>query len=58
MLKKVYGSAVFGIEATTITVENEFKTEKLNTGLTEFQLAKMLNVNRNFIYELELAKRK
>jgi len=41
-----------------LTVGDEFKAKRLDKGVTQHQVAEILNVNRNFIYELELGKRK
>ena len=36
------------------TVGDEFRTVRLDRGLTQHEVGEMLGVNRNFIYELEL----
>lgn len=40
-----------------ITVGDEFKQARLERKLTQHQIAKQLNVNKNFVYELENNKR-
>lgn len=41
-----------------ITIGDEFKQARLDRKLTQIEVAKLLNVNKNFIYELENSKRK
>lgn len=41
-----------------LTVGDEFREARLDKGLTQHEVAKQLNVNKNFVYELELGKRK
>jgi len=40
-----------------LTVGDEFKKARLDRKLTQLQIAEELNVNKNFVYELELNKR-
>ena len=40
-----------------MTLGDELRTERLNRGLTQLELAQKLGVNRNFIYECELNHR-
>ena len=42
----------------TLTIGDEFRKVRLDRGSTQHEVAKQLNVNKNFIYELELNKRK
>ena len=37
-----------------MTVGDELKTERLNRRLTQHEVAKMIGVNRNFVYKMEL----
>jgi len=41
-----------------LTVGDELRKMRMDKNLTQHQVAKQLNVNKNFIYELELNKRK
>tara|TARA_R110002033_G_scaffold5978_9_gene24435 strand:+ start:3076 stop:3540 length:465 start_codon:yes stop_codon:yes gene_type:complete len=41
-----------------LTVGDEFKEARLNKNLTQLQVAKQLQVNKNFVYEVENNKRK
>lgn len=41
-----------------LTVGDEVRKMRMDRGLTQQQVAKQLSVNKNFIYELELNKRK
>ena len=41
-----------------LTVGDEFREARLDNGLTQHEVAKQLNVNKNFVYELKLGKRK
>lgn len=40
-----------------LTVGNELRTERLNRGLTQLEVAHQIGVNRNFVYECELNHR-
>ena len=37
-----------------MTVGDELKVERLKRGLTQHEVAEMVGVNRNFVYEMEL----
>lgn len=43
-----------GYPKEVLTVGDELRTVRLNRGLTQHQVAEIIDVNRNFVYEMEL----